>query len=60
MTKNYAIVKDGKVVNVVLWDGKTKWSGSKTAVEITGNAGIGWDYSDGVFTDNRPAVEISE
>jgi hypothetical protein len=60
MSKKYAIVKDGKVVNVVVWDGKTKWSGSKTAVEITGNAGIGWDYSDGVFTDNRPAEEISE
>ena len=60
MSKKYAIIKDGKVANVVLWDGKTKWSGSKSAVEITGEAGIGWDYADGVFTDNRPAPVIEE
>jgi hypothetical protein len=60
MVKKYAIIENGKVTNAVVWDGVTPWEGSENAVEITGIAGIGWDYSDGIFTDNRPKTESEE
>jgi hypothetical protein len=50
----YAIVIDNKVTNVVLWDGESNWEHEGDAVELTDNAGIGWDYIDGKFLDNRP------
>jgi hypothetical protein len=61
----YAHVVDGVVVNVSLWDGVTTFNpgDSVTMVPlpfvededgIRYTAGIGWDYADGQFTDNRP------
>jgi len=46
---NYAVVKDGAVENIVLWDGQTTFSveGSEL-VEATDNARIGGTY-DGTF-----------
>jgi hypothetical protein len=57
--KNMAHVVDGVVVNVSLWDGKSDWESSQEVVEIPADsfAGIGWDYVDGEFVDNRPAEE---
>jgi hypothetical protein len=61
MEKTYAIIQDGKVINVVVWDGQSRWSDSDNAIEITDNAGIGWDYANGKFTDNRPEpVQVDE
>ena len=60
MGNKYAIIQDGKVVNVVVWDGVSAWEGSDDAVELTGNASIGWDYSNGIFTDNRPKTESED
>jgi hypothetical protein len=60
MVKKYAIIENGKVTNAVVWDGVTPWEGSENAVEITGTAGIGWDYSNGIFTDNRPKTESED
>ena len=60
MTKKYAIIENSKVVNVVVWDGVTSWEGSANAIELTEIAGIGWDYSNGIFTDNRPATPAEE
>jgi hypothetical protein len=57
MEKQYAIIQAGKVINVVLWNGKSTWQYEGELVELTDNAGIGWDYIDGKFVDNRP-VEI--
>jgi hypothetical protein len=57
MEKTYAIIEEGKVTNVVVWDGEAEWEDSDKAVEVQGNAGIGWDYKDGKFTDNRPKAE---
>jgi len=56
--KHMAHIVDGKVVNVSLWDGATEWSPAEEVVEISKgtNVGIGWDYVDGVFTDNRPTI----
>ncbi len=56
----YAIVENGVVVNMVVWDGNTEtWQPptGTTAVEITdatGPAYIGGTYSSGIFT--APAV----
>ena len=46
---NYAVVKNGTVENIVIWDGQTTFSveGSEL-VEATGNARIGGTY-DGAF-----------
>ena len=52
---NYAIVKDGVVINVVVWDGDTtNWSpeDGTDAVPVTDGvlAGIGYAYDGKVFT----------
>ena len=57
--KTYAHIVNSKVVNVSLWDGVTPWIPDEEIVEIPEGmtAGIGWDYIDGGFVDNRPAIE---
>jgi hypothetical protein len=58
MEQAYGVVVGGKVVNVVVWDGVSDWQpAAGEVVPLTGTAGIGWDYADGVFTDNRPEPE---
>jgi len=49
MTTNYAVVKNGVVENMVVWDGQTNYSveGSEL-VEATSDARIGGTY-DGTF-----------
>ncbi|EPK5084884.1 tail fiber assembly protein [Escherichia coli] len=51
---DYAVIKsDGKIINVVLWDGEADWSppDGSTVIKINDSgAGIGWTYKDGVFT----------
>ena len=58
--EHYAIVKDGKVINVVLWDGQSNYNPDGELVKISGlkpEPGINWDYVDGQFIDNRPKEE---
>jgi hypothetical protein len=58
--KHYAIVVDGVVVNTVVWDGVSEYNPEGLLVDLTGvepEPGIGWDYVDGVFMDNRPVVD---
>jgi hypothetical protein len=69
--KAYAHVIDGKVVNTSIWDGVQDYAppdGAEmvplpTYIDDEGVerhiGGIGWDYVDGEFVDNRP-VEIEE
>lgn len=53
----WAVVKNGVVVNIVLWDGENDWEpeDGQIAVPIPPpvdneqEAGIGWSYSDGTF-----------
>lgn len=67
--KYLAHIVDGLVVNVSLWDGKKSFQTSEEVVEIPvveyfeegikkpffrPVAGIGWNYIDGEFIDNRP------
>jgi hypothetical protein len=55
--KSYALVIEDKVVNVCLWDGETDWTpeGEVVLIPESSSAGIGWDYIDNEFIDNRPA-----
>jgi len=66
----YAHVKDGKVVNTSVWDGVQPYTppDGETMIPlptITDGegvvrhvGGIGWDYVDGEFVDNRPVEEF--
>jgi hypothetical protein len=57
--KTFAHIVDGKVVNMSIWDEVSEWQPQEQVVEISEGviAGIGWDYINGNFVDNRP-VEI--
>ncbi len=48
----YAIVENGAVVNIVLWDGQAQWDGSASAVAIPDgqNVGVGSTYDGTVWT----------
>lgn len=58
----YAIVKDNKVVNVIRWDGESRYTCPEGCelVKLQGKGGIGWDYIDRDFVDNRPKPEKDE
>jgi hypothetical protein len=68
----YAHVKDGKVVNTSVWDGLTAYTPDEgvtmvplpTYIDDEGverhTGGIGWDYVEGQFVDNRPELEESD
>lgn len=58
-TKTYAQILDGKVINVSVWNNEPAEELKGQSVEIPENsyAGIGWDYIDGKFVDNRPEPE---
>ena len=70
--RHYAHVIDGKVVNVSVWDGVQPYSPPNGAQMIplptfTDDdgierhiGGIGWDYVDGQFVDNRPVEPVDE
>lgn len=51
MSSIYAIVKDGIVTNLAVWDGKTKWkpNGGGELIEVKSDVGIGWTYSNNKF-----------
>jgi hypothetical protein len=57
--KTYAHVVEGKVVNVSVWNSEALFSPNEELVEIPNDsgAGIGWDYKNGKFEDNRPPTE---
>lgn len=60
MSKTYAVIENGMVVNVIVWDGETSigFGGNQIAIQIyqsgvgttTPTPGIGWSYANGVFT----------
>jgi hypothetical protein len=52
---NYAIIENGKVVNTVI--AESDYAAQQGWVALPENAGIGWDYVNGQFVDNRPAPE---
>lgn len=51
MSKTYAVIENNTVVNVVLWDGESKWSPDNgVVIPAADGVGIGWLYADGTFT----------
>lgn len=52
---NFAIIENGKVVNAVV--AEADYAAEQGWVELTGDAGVDWDYVGGQFVDNRPAPE---
>jgi hypothetical protein len=68
--KAYAHVIDGKVVNMSVWDGVQDYTPPDGATmvetphyldedgEPRATVGIGWDYVDGEFIDNRPVEQF--
>lgn len=51
MNNNYAVIVNGFVANIVVWDGQSNWKPSEgEAVPLSDNAGIGWGYSEGKFS----------
>lgn len=57
MSQTYAVIDNGMVVNVIVWDGKAAmgWGGKRSLIQIPQSVGgpipgIGWSYVDGVFT----------
>jgi len=53
---NYAIIKNGEVVDIVV--AETNYAAEQGWVELGNDAGIGWNYANGVFVDNRPKPDL--
>jgi len=49
---NFAVIENGKVVNVVV--AETDFAAQQGWTTLPANVGIGWDYVNGQFIDNRP------
>lgn len=54
LVSRFAIVEDGVVANVVNWDGKQELPAELHLIAVPDDVGVGWDYVDGEFVDNRP------
>jgi len=57
----YAMIKDGIVQNISLWDGDTtKWTPPDDMIVIPApdHVGVSWGYADGVWTE--PVVQSEE
>lgn len=61
MMDNYAIIVNGIVENIVIWDGKGDIFTGYVKLSNDTNVGIGWTYSDGIFTNpNEPQAPSNE
>ncbi|HDC4889922.1 TPA: tail fiber assembly protein [Escherichia coli] len=59
MNASYAVIENGMVVNVIAWDGEDEFTVPDdqqliNISDISEQPGIGWAYSDGVFTAPLP------
>ena len=59
MNTSYAVIENGMVVNVIVWDGEAEFTvpDNQQLIDISDiseQPGIGWVYSDGVFTAPLP------
>jgi hypothetical protein len=43
---DYAVVENGKVVNVIVWDGDTAYQADGELFLLGSPAGIGWTYTE--------------
>ncbi|MBB9750807.1 tail fiber assembly protein [Escherichia coli] len=59
MNASYAVIENGMVVNVIVWDGEDEFTVPDdqqliNISDISEQPGIGWAYSDGIFTAPLP------
>ena len=58
----WAVIDGGMVVNTVVWDGESDWTPPAGTTLVSRaefpHVGIGWDFVDGEFVDNRPVEEF--
>ncbi|WP_411369715.1 tail fiber assembly protein [Citrobacter braakii] len=65
MMANYAVIENGMVVNVIVWDGVAGLGdGDQMIIETVDGCGIGWTYAGGEFipppvADQYPAELIA-
>lgn len=58
MGNAYAVIKDGTVINMVVWDGVKEWQPAEgVAVPAPDYVGIGWRYEDEKFIDPNAPVQ---
>lgn len=55
----HAIIRNGIVENVILWDGEANWSPppGSVAVQCPAHVGIGWTYDGSEFAPPAPDAE---
>lgn len=53
---NFAVIENGKVVNTAV--AEADYATTQSWVALPDSAGIGWDYVNGQFVDNRPVLEV--
>ena len=51
----FAVIENQKVINTVV--SESDYANAQGWVLLSDNAGIGWDYIDGQFVDNRPVIQ---
>ena len=56
MNQRYAVVKDGQVINVILWDGETEYTPDEDCEIVLApiEVAIGWSYSAGDWSEPEP------
>jgi hypothetical protein len=55
MEKNYALIRNGVVYNIIVWDGVSEYDhGAEQAVLINSAIQVGFLYRDGQFIDPNP------
>lgn len=47
----YAVIENGVVINVVIWDGVSEWAGADQSVPCGEQVKIGDSYSEGQFIE---------
>ena len=56
----FGVIEDGKVSNVILWDGKTPYETTGELIELPMDVGIDWLYDTGLFTPPPDRVPFGE
>lgn len=58
-----AMIKDGMVLNVAIWDGKDEWHPvDDVFVDVTDHpqVGVGWSYNSGTFTAPVGSLDVQD
>lgn len=59
MQGRYAVIYNGKIDNICLWDGATPWQPEVGDVVECGEGwAIGGTYENGVYTPPQPVIEL--